>query len=231
MKTHTIKKGGYYPNIIGRDPRMITALIIDVPPNETVHIGALDVGHADNCVCWVSGKNLIIDSIYSHHYSEDNVQVRASNMLIKRMRWGDLLPTTSKRHPDRGIQAYAVEPDGYTLNPNGLIENIEIQDIKGKLLQAIDQFIMLSERNEYSGFFIGGTRFEVEMAGYEWVVSAHTINHSIFGGDHVKTDGGILIKNRKNSDYETKEVYCQGFDVVNTDAANDTIILPARMSA
>ena len=47
-----ITQPGYLPEVIARDQNHITALTVKLKPDEILHIGRLDVGHAENCLNW-----------------------------------------------------------------------------------------------------------------------------------------------------------------------------------
>lgn len=85
-------------------------------------------------------------------------------------------------HCDGVSQLYAVKPDGYTTDPDGVIENIRIRNIDARLSGRNTQGVMGSGMNRYSNIRLGEDRYQILTDGYPYHTVFNQLDNSTIGG-------------------------------------------------
>lgn len=199
-----IRDAGYYPHITvrGDDNLYQDGVVIDVPGG-VVYIGKLHAIGVRCPVIFLRGDAVIIDELIMEDTWGDSIQTRRSNVHVKRMFSPMITPRLPYEafHVDTIMQAFAVLEDGYTLDPRGVIENIDIDEIDITSTSTEVNGIMLSEFNHYRNFRIGTSKFHLTLGGDYWL-NGNNLSNSLFGGHDVRlvnTQGehlSVLLKDR-----------------------------------
>ena len=184
-----IKEPGYYPEIKlcgTSDDLYADGCMID-SPDGVVYIGKLIVENVRCPLTLWRSTGVIIDEMITNSTWGDTLNIRRSNLHIKSLYGRDITPKLPYElyHVDTILQAYAVKEDGYTLDKDGVIENIDIDEIDIVTTGTDVNGIMLSELNKYRNFRIGTKKFHFTTNGTHWL-NGNNLSNSIFGGRDVK---------------------------------------------
>ena len=96
-------------------------------------------------------------------------------------------------HVDALVQLYATQPNGYTLNPAGIITDIRMPHVRARIDDPKVQLVMGSENNDYSDIHIGTETFDIEMP-YLMPVVFNTLSNSKIGCEHSNVPDGCCVK-------------------------------------
>ena len=117
-------------------------------------------------------------------------------------------------HVDAVSQLYAVKENGYTLDPNGIIENIFIDTIDAEVSGSKSQAIAGTEQNRYSNIHLGVTKYRILLDGYKYHAMFNQLDNSVIGGSDVQVTPGteIRIDARKSTEYQSFNNTITGFE-------------------
>jgi len=107
-------------------------------------------------------------------------------------------------HVDGVAQLYAVKENGYTLNPEGIIENIDIADIDAKLEGEKTHGIIGSEKNRYSRIWLGYNRYKI-LTHHHYHTQFNQLDNSWLGGRDNEVYAGckLLIHPSKKTNFQS----------------------------
>lgn len=212
MELLRITEGGYYPVIDlegDYDDIACDGVVIDAPdavvfihlffvstvrvPLIVKRVGRLIINHYEPSSFWGDTANFRTGNIYIKHFRPSFIQQRFDY---------------EKYHQDIVFQAYAVKDNGWDIDPNGLIENIVIDNIY--VSSALKQVngIMLSEVCQYRNFQIGTSSLHVDIESPYWL-NTNNLQGSVLGGgdySHIGSLSGeyeptVRIQNVKGGDF------------------------------
>lgn len=118
-------------------------------------------------------------------------------------------------HVDAGAHIYAVKKDGWTVDPDGLIENVVIRSVDVEVTGKQSQAFMLSEACRYRGIDIGRDGYRVITDGYPYHFVANTLEDSWVGcqeGCVVGPGTKVRVENVKGSQFESRGILLAGID-------------------
>ncbi len=148
-------------------------VLVDAP-GATVLINRLQVSHVRYPLTVKRVGQLVIQDYVPHTFWGDTANFRCSHIHIGRLAPKNIIQRLNyeELHQDIIFQAFAVCDDGYTLDPSGVIEDIQIQEID--VCSSLGQVngIMLSEVNQYRRFNIGDgcTLESMRRIGYPGII-------------------------------------------------------------
>ncbi|MEZ5537619.1 MAG: hypothetical protein R3F02_18620 [Thiolinea sp.] len=96
-------------------------------------------------------------------------------------------------HVDAIIQLYATRPDGYTLDPAGIITDIRMPHVRARIKHPKVQAVMGSENNDYDNIHIGTGTLDLEMP-YIGPIVFNTLRNSAIGCKDAKVPPGACVK-------------------------------------
>lgn len=96
-------------------------------------------------------------------------------------------------HVDAVAQLYAVKEDGFTLNPEGIITDIRMPNVRARVDNPKVQLVMGSENNDYSDIHIGTERLDIQ-SSYNMPFVFNTLRESRLGCDNAKVERGLCVK-------------------------------------
>jgi hypothetical protein len=194
-----ITEGGHYGTITitGKDPYNEDGLIIDALTD--VVIDRVTVDNVRVPIIFKGKGKVQIKQVVAKHYTGDGLNIRQSNVTINQLVLIEPKPSLDTYHQDLILQAYAVQENGYSINTDGVIENIHIPSVtligglKGKDL------ITLSEDNMYRNFIVGTVSLVLEFDNPFWVNASNLSDSKIGNEDNffINNEAGLFIRERK----------------------------------
>ena len=184
MELQRITTGGHFGDLTLQGPGDLETdgVVVDAP-GQTVLINRLQVSNVRYPLIVRRVGQLVVNDYIPHTFWGDTLNIRASHVHIGRLAPKNIIQRLpyEELHQDIIFQAYAVCDDGYTLDPNGLIEDVCIReiDVSSNLTQV--NGIMLSEVNRYSRFYLGQDRLHVGINAPYWL-SGNSLDNSVIGG-------------------------------------------------
>ncbi|MGB0845401.1 MAG: hypothetical protein ACPGSM_01705, partial [Thiolinea sp.] len=179
-----ITSGGHYGDLTlqGTGELETDGVVIDAP-GQAVLINRLQVSNVRYPLIVRRVGQFVVNDYVPHTFWGDTLNIRASHVHIGRLAPQNIIQKLpyDTLHQDIIFQAYAVAEDGYTLNPNGVIEDICIRDINVSSPLTPVNGIMLSEVNRYSHFYLGQDRLHVGINAPYWL-SGNTLEYAVVGG-------------------------------------------------
>lgn len=197
MELIRITEGGFYPELVGcgrADALECDGVVIDAP-GDTVAIGRLAVSQVRVPLIVKRVGRLFIDLYQPHSFWGDTANFRCGHIYINDYWPENILQAFDydQYHQDVIFQAYAVQENGWELDPQGIIEEIHIQSLRVKSgLQRVNG-VMLSERNLYRGLQIGTRELDICLES-PWWLSANTLQHSVLGNGRrvsIRSESGL----------------------------------------
>lgn len=184
MELIRIKEGGYFPELVGcgNGDLACDGVVIDAP-GEVVVVGRLSVSHVRVPLVVKRVGKLLIDLYQPFAYWGDTANFRCGHIHINDFWPDDILQQFEydQYHQDVIFQSYATQEDGYTLDPQGIIEHIYLNRVRVYSgLQRVNG-VMLSERNVYRNLHIGMHELDVSLEA-PWWFSANSLQDSVLGG-------------------------------------------------
>ena len=119
-------------------------------------------------------------------------------------------------HTDQVAQMYAVKSDGYTVDQDGVIDNVHIRNIDCQLSQGSQGFIA-SEGCGVTNCSFGTESLRIVGSGYPYPLVFNTASDLTVGNkERVEIDrGGVVrVANSKRTLYESKNIRTLGIDIV-----------------
>lgn len=120
-------------------------------------------------------------------------------------------------HVDAGFQAFATLPDGFTLDPTGVIKGITVHDVYVNTDGHSLQTFAFTEVNRYSNIHIGGDNFHMETAKPIGMV-INQLDNSSFGCEGATCNTRMLLDARKDTSFTTRNNNIQGIGIVGASA-------------
>lgn len=110
----------------------------------------------------------------------DSINFRFGDVYIKRLtvRGADAWIDYEFYHQDI-CQSYAVFENGYTVNPNGIVRSVTIEEVDIEVYSAQHQIFMLSD-GHFVDWFIGTKSLRIRCVYPYWFV-ANTLENSVIG--------------------------------------------------
>ena len=153
--------------LIGEDRNLDIGLQVYIPEGARLQIWKLVVRECFvNLVKKGDGELIILEADFAK-FGGDGFNIRGSNVRIGKLRVRESTPTRpyEEYHVDAVGQAYALDDDGEP-DPDGLIENIVIDELDVDVSGEKTQGLMLSGACEYRGISIGADKYKVLLGGY-----------------------------------------------------------------
>lgn len=197
MELIRITEGGFYPELMGcgQAGRLDCDGVVIDAPGDTVAIGRLAVSQVRVPLIVKRVGRLFIDLFQPHSFWGDTANFRCGHVYINDY-WPEAIQQAfdyDQYHQDVIFQAYAVQENGWELDPQGVIEEIHIQSLRVQSgLQRVNG-VMLSERNLYRGLHLGTRELDVCIEA-PWWLSANTLQHSVIGNFNqvsIRSESGL----------------------------------------
>lgn len=210
-----IKKGGYYPSVVyaGKGDNLQEDGVLIDAPNEVVYLGNVEISQVKTPITIVRAAYVFIDTYHIKDYWGDGVNLRQSNLHIKHYysEGCKLRLPYEMFHVDAVLQAFAVKADGYSLDKDGVIENVRIDYLDVNCTDPEASVIMLSEFNRYSHFYIGTEYLHLNTNTPFWI-NANNLSNSIIGGMDVSITSPNRLKSSLLISDRAKQGVCSTID-------------------
>lgn len=159
-------------------------------PGETVLIKRFQPSHVRYPLIVKRVGKLLIQDYIPHTFWGDTWQFRCGHIYIDRQAPKNIIQRFKyeELHQDIIGQAFAVLDDGHTLDPEGVIEHIHIQELD--VCSSLPQVngLMFSEKNRYRNIHIGQRRLHVGINAPYWLSTNHLEDSAIGGRDNLIYD-------------------------------------------
>jgi len=205
MITHkfmNITKGGVYNNNIRVETfqsykrQNDVGVRIEIPKNEVVEFKYLDIRNTGLPIRHISG-GLIVQTLVAVDFTADLFN-SPGNLTIDNL----IVEVDGSNFSRADYRKYHVDALGQFFSKNKNVTNVTINNIEAVITGKLIQGMMLSEGdNDYSNFSIGRGNVEIQI-DYPYAFNANQLRDSYINVG----DNGIIIKNRKDSNYNTQNV-------------------------
>ena len=181
-------------------------LYINIPKGQYVYIESLIVKEVFIPFIKLGEGLLEIKNFEAYSCGGDSCNIRSSHVHIENFKAYDWKPTRNPRvyHVDIGGQVYAVKRNKITVDPDGTIEDVILENFSIESSNKTVQGFMASEACRYRNIRIGTKSLNCDLA-YEYPIVFNTAEDCVIGNkSNVNFKGRVKIANVKKSKWVSK---------------------------